>query len=56
MTSPAETVLFALKHISRFRILTETETLLGYREGLIYEPVLIIFISYGLTMRKINQI
>jgi hypothetical protein len=46
----------AIKEIGKFRILTETETLLGYREGTIYEPALIIFFTSKLSQRNINKI
>ena len=55
-TDPAKTIQNAINHISRFRILSEAETLKGYREAYIYEPSLIIFISDRMTRKKIQDI
>jgi hypothetical protein len=56
VTYPAECIRFALQHISRYRMLTETETSLGYRGGVIYEPAIIMFFSFALTARKIAKL
>lgn len=56
ITFPAETIAAALKHIGKFRALTETETLLGYREGTVYEAALVLFFTSALTQRKIAKI
>ena len=51
-----EVIESALFHVGKFRCLNESETFLGYRDGAIFEPALIFYLTSQPSARQIQKL